>query len=153
VRVDVETRQVIDRPRTEVAAFAGDPSNAPDWYVNIKTVRWHGEPEVEVGARIDIVAYFMGRQLAYTYEIREHVPGRMLRMSTEEGPFPMETTYEWVDVASGGTEMILRNRGVPTGFGRIAAPMMVAAMRRANGKDLRRLKEILESAGGAAASS
>jgi hypothetical protein len=40
--------------------------------------------------------------------------------------------------------MTLRNRGEPSGFGKVAAPMMTSAMRRANTKDLERLKEILE---------
>lgn len=38
----------------------------------------------------------------------------------------------------------LRNRGEPAGFGKLAAPLMAAAMRRANRKDLERLKAILE---------
>jgi hypothetical protein len=41
--------------------------------------------------------------------------------------------------------MTLRNRGDPAGFKRIAAPRMARAMRRANRKDLARLKEVLES--------
>ena len=48
------------------------------------------------------------------------------------------------DRSGGGTLMTLRNQGEPTGFAGIAAPLMVAAMRRANRKDLGRLKEILE---------
>ena len=40
--------------------------------------------------------------------------------------------------------MTLRNRGEPTGFKHLAAPLMSRAMRRANTKDLWRLKEILE---------
>jgi len=57
----------------------------------------------------------------------------------------METTYTWEDTA-GGTRMTLRNRGEPAGFSTVAAPIMARAMRRANRKDLLRLKEILESA-------
>jgi hypothetical protein len=57
----------------------------------------------------------------------------------------METTYGWSDTASGGTRMTLRNRGEPERLTKLAAPMMAGAMRRANRKDLRRLKQILES--------
>jgi hypothetical protein len=39
------------------------------------------------------VARFLGRRLAYTYEVVELVPGRRLVMRTAQGPFPMETTY------------------------------------------------------------
>jgi hypothetical protein len=56
----------------------------------------------------------------------------------------METTYTWEDAAEGRTRMTLRNRGEPAGFKSVAAPLMAGAMRRANRKDLRRLKEILE---------
>ena len=66
-------------------------------------------------------------------------------MRTAEGPFPMETVYEWDDVEPGATRMTLRNRGVPSGFAGVAAPMMAIAMKRANTKDLARLKAILES--------
>jgi hypothetical protein len=66
-------------------------------------------------------------------------------MSTDEGPFPMETTYTWEEAPAGGTRMTLRNRGEPSGFAGVAAPLMTRAMRRANRKDLARLKEVLES--------
>ena len=64
-------------------------------------------------------------------------------MSTAQGPFPMETTYTFED-AAGGTRMTLRNRGEPSGFAKVGAPLMERAMRRANQADLRRLKDILE---------
>lgn len=144
--VDVLTETLISRPRAEVAAFAVDPSRAPDWYVNIKSVEWETQPPLAVGSRIAFVAQFLGRRLAYTYEIRELVPGERLVMSTAEGPFPMETTYTWED-APGGTRMMLRNRGEPTGFSALAAPLMAMMMRRANEADLARLKAVLEGTG------
>jgi hypothetical protein len=134
----------IARPRAEVAAFAGDPDNATAWYENIKSVQWETEPPMAVGSRMAFVAQFLGRRLAYTYEVLELVPGERLMMSTAQGPFPMTTTYTWEDASGGGTRMTLRNAGEPTGFSKVGAPMMASAMRRANRKDLERLKQILE---------
>ena len=142
--VDVLTEIVIGRPCAEVAGYAADPAHAPQWYANIESVRWQTPPPVQVGSRMDFVARFLGRRLAYTYEIVDLVPGERIVMRTAQGPFPMETTYTWQPVDATGTRMTLRNRGEPSGFGRIAAPVMAAAMRRANEKDLARLKRLLE---------
>ena len=142
--VDVETEIEIARPPDVVAAYASNPDNATAWYENIASIRWDTDPPLAMGSRIEFVARFLGRRLVYTYEIRELVPGNRLVMSTADGPFPMETTYTWTCSPTGGTTMTLRNRGEPSGFSRIAGPMMEVAMRRANRKDLLRLKSILE---------
>jgi uncharacterized membrane protein len=144
MRVDVTTQIEIARQRAEVAEYAGNPDNAPEWYVNIKSVEWQTPPPLRVGSRLAFVAQFLGRRLAYTYEFVELAPGERLVMRTAEGPFPMETTYTWESLHEGRTRMTLRNRGEPSGFGKLAAPIMATAMRRANRKDLERLKSILE---------
>jgi hypothetical protein len=141
--VDVLTEIHISRPRREVAGYAGDPSNAPRWYANIRSIEWRTSPPLAVGSQMDFVAHFLGRRLAYTYTVREWVPGEVLVMATEEGPFPMETTYTWED-RDGGTRMTLRNRGEPSGFAAITSPVMEWMMRRANQADLRKLKNVLE---------
>ncbi len=143
--VDVLTEITINRPVAEVAEFAGDPSNAPRWYVNIDSVEWETPPPMRVGSRMAFVARFLGRRLAYTYEIVEHVPGERLVMRTAQGPFPMETSYAWSPASDGTTRMTLRNRGEPAGFSALTAPFMASAMRRANRKDLAALRSILEA--------
>jgi uncharacterized protein YndB with AHSA1/START domain len=146
VSVDVEVETVIAVEPDVVAAYAGDPSHAPEWYVNIRSVEWQTPPPMAVGSRMDFVARFLGRRLAYTYEVTELVPLRRLVMRTADGPFPMETTYTWEPTA-GGTRMTLRNRGNPRGFASMTKPLMERAMRRATTKDLARLKALLEAPG------
>ena len=145
VSVDVVTETIIKRPRVVVASFVADPDNAPSWYANIKSVEWKSEPPLRLGSRVAFVAEFLGRRLEYTYEVVEFVPGERLVMRTTEGPFAMETTYEWAEDSTGGTRMTLRNRGTPSGFSRLAAPLLAANMRKANRKDLERLKSLLEA--------
>jgi ligand-binding SRPBCC domain-containing protein len=146
VPVDVRTQIEIARPRAEVAAYAGDPDNATAWYENIRSVVWQSPRPLAVGTRLEFVAQFLGRRLTYTYEVAELVPGERFVMRTAQGPFPMETTYTWQDAGGGATLMTLRNRGEPAGFAKLSAPMVAAAMRRANRKDLERLKALLEQA-------
>jgi uncharacterized membrane protein len=143
--VDVSVEKVINRPLAEVAAYAGDPSNAPEWYANIRSVEWRTAPPAAVGSQLEFVATFLGRRLVYTYEIVELIAGARLVMRTAQGRFPMETTYEWSAVSRNRTLMRLRNRGEPSGFGRVAAPVLGAAVRRNTTKDLARLKRLLES--------
>lgn len=146
--VCVVTEATIERPRAEVATFVADPNNAPHWYANIKSVEWRSEPPLRIGSRIAFVAEFLGKRLAYTYEVVEFVPDERLVMRTAQGPFPMETTYTWASTGQGGTRMTLRNRGEPSGFFRLAAPVMAANMRKANRKDLERLRLLLEASEG-----
>lgn len=142
--VDVVTEIDIDRSSDVVGAYAADPDNAPAWYANIGSVEWRTPPPLQVGSVVGFVARFLGRRLAYDYEIVELAPGERLVMRTAQGPFPMETTYTWTPTGTGGTHMTLRNRGEPAGFSKLAAPFMAPAMRRANRKDLAALKAILE---------
>jgi hypothetical protein len=147
VPIDVVNEIVIAKPRAFVASFSANPDNAPKWYVNIKSVEWKTERPLRPGSKIAFVAQFLGRRLAYTYEVAEFVAGERFVMRTSEGPFPMETTYTWTSTALGHTRMTLRNRGAPTGFSRLVAPFMSVAIRKANRNDLAALKELLERTG------
>jgi uncharacterized membrane protein len=142
--VDVIVETVIGRPIIDVATYAGDPTHAPEWYANIRSVDWKTPPPLARGSQLAFVATFLGRTLSYTYEIVELERGERLTMRTAEGPFPMETTYVWTPLGPAKTRMTLRNVGAPRGFAKIATLLLATSMRRAMSKDLQALKRRLE---------
>ncbi|WP_044339813.1 SRPBCC family protein [Rossellomorea aquimaris] len=143
--VDVLTEITIRCPLYKVSEYAADPDNAPEWYVNIDSAAWVTEKPLTVDSQIAFKARFLGKDLSYVYKITEFSPGRKLVMKTADGPFPMETTYTWEALDEQVTRMTLRNQGKPSGFSKWVTPLMSTMMKKANKKDLKRIKVILES--------
>jgi uncharacterized membrane protein len=142
--VDVRTEISINRPIDVVAHYSADPDHAPQWYDNIKAIEWVTMKPLQLGSKMAFIAYFLGRKLEYVYEVTDYVPGKKLVMTTASGPFPMETTYTWNTENVGVTRMTLQNKGVPTGFSKMVTPFMSFMMKKANKKDLLKIKQILE---------
>jgi hypothetical protein len=142
--VNVVTEIQINRPLALVATYAANPDNAPEWYQNILSAAWQTDKPLRKGSRIAFIAHFLGKELAYVYEVVAYQPQATLVMQTAQGPFPMQTTYTWQDIDASTTRMTLRNTGKPAGFSKILAPFMSFLMRKANNKDLRKIKSILE---------
>jgi hypothetical protein len=88
VAVEVETSIDIECPRSVDAAYVSNPDNATDWYVNIESVDWKTPRPAVVGSHVAFVANFLGRRIAYTYEVRDIVPDERFVMSHRRRTLP-----------------------------------------------------------------
>jgi hypothetical protein len=91
-------------------------------------------------------APFLGRHLAYTYEITDFIPAERLVMRTQpRDRFRWKTTYTWqhwsrLNLRQGEDGAIGLAR-IPQARG----PLMTTAIRHANRTDLRKLRAILQA--------
>jgi uncharacterized membrane protein len=148
--VDVTVEQDIARPPDEVARFAMNPANDREWIGALTSVRTLTDGPVGVGTRVERVASFLGKRIEYVNEITAYEPGRRLEMRSVKAPFPLTVTYEF-ETAPGGSVARIRTGGDAGGFYNLAAPLLGAMVKRGVGRDLEKLKAILEANRAAAA--
>jgi len=144
--IDESAYTTIDSDRERVASYAMDPRNDPIWISGIRSVEPLNGLPLEKGSRVRRVASFLGRRIEYALEVSELEPGSRLLMRSVKSPFPMVVTYSFED-APGGTRAGIRVEGEPGTLYRLAGPMMPRAVKRSISKDLRTLKNIMESGG------
>lgn len=144
--VTVEVR--IQAPRDEVAAYATDYTNDPEWIGAIREARLVTEPPFGVGAQVERTGSFLGRPLQYVNEVVELDPARRLVMKSVKAPFPMTVVYEFEDDRDreGASVMRIRTTGDASGAYKLAGPLLNQAVKRGVAGDLKRLKERVEIA-------
>lgn len=142
--IDVSAEIDINCSRDKVAGYSANPDNAPKWYLNIEATKWKTPRPLKVGSQIVFKAKFLGKPLVYIYEISEYAAEQKMVMKTIVGPFPMETIYTWKSIDGNITRMSVQRKGSPAGLFKLLTPLLSFAIRKANNKDLQRLKQIIE---------
>ena len=143
--IDVTAESTIARRREDVAAFAMEAENDTRWIGGISSARRLTQGPTAVGTRVERVAHFLGRRVEYEMEVVELVPGKRIVMHSIRSPFPMRVTYSFEDRDAATTARV-RVEGGPEGFYKIAGGLMAPAVKRNIQADVKRLKQIMESA-------
>jgi hypothetical protein len=143
VRVIVD--QHIARPPADVAAFATDPANDTRWIGALQSARKLTAGPFGIGTQVERTASFLGRKIEYVLEIAGLEVGRKVEMRSIKAPFPMTVTYAF-EPDGDGTRMSIETGCDASGFYALAAPLLSIQVKRGVAGDLKRLKQILESA-------
>lgn len=138
-----ETHTVtIGRPVKEVFDFVANPSNDPDWHLDVKEVLRPKNGPYELGETLQWVIKFGGSK-TYSVEITAFEPNRLIEITTRDGAVLPVLTHTFQPDGD-GTRYTRRVRFETRGLLRVMAPLMVR-MNNPNTRWAENLKELLES--------
>jgi uncharacterized membrane protein len=129
----IELSIVIGRPVEEAFAFLANLENDVKWHSAFVEVRRTSDGFLGVGARFLVFD-----------EVTEYEPNRIAAWKTVSGPLQLKfwRTFERVE---SGTRFAVRYEGEPRGFLKLAWPLITRMVKRQQGGDMRKLKELMEA--------
>jgi uncharacterized membrane protein len=135
----------IDRPAPEVFAYIEEVTNNTEWLKGMRSCTWTTDPPVRVGSRYAQVARFLGKEIRTSFEVTAHEPGRLVTIESREGSsFPLTVTRRVDPIVDSRCRIVEIVEGDPSGFYRVAEPLLRAMVARNIRRDYRTLKARLE---------
>jgi uncharacterized protein YndB with AHSA1/START domain len=143
IELTIETR--IERPVSDVFAYATDPAKLPTWQTNTVSAVQEGDGPMRVGTRLREVHRGPGRrELASVVEVVELETDRTFALHVVEGALPLDARLAF-EPAGDGTLLRFTVHGQPTGPLRFLQPLMRRALRRQFAAHCATLKQLLET--------
>ena len=141
----VEVTVEIERPASEVFAYLEDVTNNTAWLRGMRSCTWRTDPPVRVGSRYEQVAEFLGKEIHTSFEVTAHDPGRLVTIESREGSsFPLTVTRRVEPVGDRRSRVIETVESDPSGFYRMAQPLLRLMVTRNIKRDYGHLRELLE---------
>jgi len=141
----VELSIVIMRPIEDAYAFLANLENDVKWHSAFVEVKKTSGGSLGIGARFIVFEGVLGRRTPGTeYEVTEYEPNQIAAWKTVSGPLQLKfwRTFERVE---SGTRFAVRYEGEPRGFLKLAWPLITRMVKRQQGGDLRKVKELMEA--------
>jgi hypothetical protein len=142
IKVDVE--QYIERSPQAVFDFIANFENGPAWQSGMTSGHFITPPPLAVGSRYAQEARFMGRPIQTTFEVVTYEPGRLVKIDTISGSFPITITRA-VRAQGEGCVVSATVEGEASGFFKLAEPLLKRQVNVSVEADYRALKALLEN--------
>lgn len=141
-----QTEQTIERAAEDIWAYAADIARHPEWMAVADAAILHGVGS-EVGARGRERLVLGPFKWDAEFEVAEAVPGRRIVWRSVAGtPFDLQVSLDLAPAGPTVTHATYSAEIQPHGLWRLLAPLMAAEGKAGPERELRRLKENLETA-------
>lgn len=141
-RAEVST--TIKRSVEDVFAVISNIENNPKWSTGVLEAQQTSPGPIGVGTTARTVSRFLGRRLENQMEITEYEPYRRFSWVSKSGPFPFQGSVT-VEPVEGGTRVNGTFEGDPSGFFKLAEPLIVTIAKRQFQGDLDNLKDLMDA--------
>ena len=143
--ISIRNEIVINKPILEVSNYSADPTNSIKWCKRIISIQWKTPKPIQLNSKIAYKSKFIGAVISYTYEVVFFEENKKLMLKIKEGMLPLSTTFAWNSIDENTTIMTITTIGKLKMFSTILSPFASSIMKQRNKKDLKKLKETLES--------
>jgi uncharacterized protein YndB with AHSA1/START domain len=140
----IETSVTIKRSVEDVFALISDAEKYPRWSTFLLEARRTAPGPISVGTTVRTVAVLLSRRIESEAVVTEFEPNRRYSWEIKSGPFPLRgsTTLEQTE---GGTRVHATFEGEPSGFFKLAEPLIVGIAKRQFQSDIDNLKDLMEA--------
>lgn len=135
--MEIEVSKEMSASPARVAGIMFDPRHDSDWMGNARLAEVPHRDWLAVGTRIRREGNLMGRKIAWTARIEEHVPERLLRFQFVEGPISGEISYR-IESSEAGSLVTIHDRS------QFSFTVMSWMVRKQFDDDLDRLARLVE---------
>jgi uncharacterized membrane protein len=134
---------VVDRPRAVVFAYLADPRNLPAWQRSVSSVE---APErVGLGSTFTEARSIAGKRALTTLEVVDYEPDRLFSLRAVHGRISGSVRHELREDGERTTVRVEIDADLDA-LPRLARPLVSRVIKDELGRDLARLKALLEGA-------
>jgi uncharacterized membrane protein len=142
----VVVRVGIKRSCDDIYDVLEDAEKNPKWLPAMSSCRWITPPPIGVGSRYEQVARFLGKEIRTSFEVTAREPGHLITIQSREGSsFPLTVTRQVEPLDDNHCLVTETVDSDPSGFYRIASPVLHAMVRRGIWRSYQRLRDLMEA--------
>jgi uncharacterized membrane protein len=141
----VEESIEITRPLQEVFNYVSDVGNYPEWMAHVLEVLKDTEGPPQQNDRFIVAIKSVGRRFETPYERTSYEANRRYTDRAVGGPVPNQRWDCTFQEVPGGTRLMRAVEAEPGGLLKLLGPLQKRAAERQLGKDLKKLKDVLEA--------
>jgi len=141
--IKIEKSIIINRPVEDVWKFISNVENIPKWNRGTRKGRVTSDGSIGVGAKVQYLRQFLGRQLIVKLRVSEYVPNKVIVLQLSAGLVTAQTGFTFEPVQA-GTRLTHPSEIELGGWWKLITPILSPMLERDGREDMANIKRLIE---------